>query len=304
MIRLVRIFFVVAVLGLWAQQSFAGSSRYCDDTGEFDPEAQDRLIRVAAIVKSELDQSGQRMAIVSRSGLALQRFNHRYSHAGVTLKASSNTPWSVRQLYYACDEKRPRIFDQGMAGFVMGSNDASRGYLSLLFLPEEAATTLERAALDDRLALEFLGSTYSANAYAFSTLYQNCNQWLAELLASAWGNLSQPVETRQAAQEWLQKQGYAPSVMHVGWRPLIWLASQLQWLHNDDHPTEDLEAARYRVSMPASIETFIRQRFSLATRTELCYTKDYVLIRRQGEDLDTDCTAAEGDERIALRNHP
>jgi hypothetical protein len=304
LIRTFRVFLWIAVLGLWAQQSFAGSLRYCDDTGEFDPAAQDRLIRIAAVVKNELDHSGQRLAVISRSGLALQLLDHRYSHAGVTLKASSNTPWSVRQLYYACDEKRPKIFDQGMAGFVMGSNDASRGFLSIVFLPQEAAAALERAALDDRQVLQFLGSAYSANAYAFSVLYQNCNQWLAELLASAWSDLPPDTQTRQAAQQWLQEEGYAPSVMNVGWRPLIWLASQLQWLHNDDHPAEDLEAARYRVSMPASIEAFLKQRYVQSARTEVCYTKEHVLIRRHGEDLDADCTPAIGDERISLKTHP
>ena len=86
-------------------------------------------------MKAELDQSGAQMALVSRSGLALQRLDQRYSHAGVSLKASDNTPWSVRQLYYACDEQRPRLFDQGMSGFVMGANDPDEGYLSIVLLP-------------------------------------------------------------------------------------------------------------------------------------------------------------------------
>ena len=65
---------------------------YCNGPAEPDAGVQDRLIRVAAIVKAELDRSGQSLALVSRSGLALQRFNQRYSHAGVSLKASGNTP--------------------------------------------------------------------------------------------------------------------------------------------------------------------------------------------------------------------
>ena len=35
-------------------------------------------------------------------------------------------------------------------------------------------------------ALALLGREYSANAYPFSPRYQNCNQWVAELLATAW----------------------------------------------------------------------------------------------------------------------
>ncbi len=288
------------MLGLGAQHSFASSLRYCDDNGEFDPEAQDRLIRIAAIVKGELDKSGKRIALISRSGLALQRFDHRYSHAGITLQASENTPWSVRQLYYACDEKRPRIFDQGMAGFVMGSNDASRGYLSIVFLPDEASAALERTALDDRLALQLLASTYSANAYAFAERYQNCNQWLAELLAVAWSEPPQAIHTRTAAQQWLQSEGYSPSMMRVGWRPLIWLAGQVQWLHNDDHPPEDLDAAQYRVSMPAALEAFVQKRFTQASRTEICYTRAHAVIRHGGAAMDDSCNPLPGDQVVPL----
>jgi hypothetical protein len=280
--------------------SRGASLDYCNGTGEPGAGTQDRLIQVAAIVKAELDRSGQRLALVSRSGLALQRLDQRYSHAGVSLKASSNTPWSVRQLYFACDEQRPRIFDQGMAGFVMGANDPAEGFVSIVLLPTDAAERLERAALDDRQALQLLGDTYSANAYAFSPHYQNCNQWLAELMATAWGQLAPGDDARGRAQRWLQEEGYAPTVLKVGWRPLMWLASQLRWLHSDDHPAQDLEAAQFRVSMPASIEAFARTWLPEARRIELCYTAQQVVIRRGWEPIAAGCQAAAGDEVVPL----
>ena len=55
----------------------------------------------------------------------------------------------------------------------------------MLLLPAAEAAQLEQAALDRRRALGLLGASYSANAYAFGLRHQNCNQWLAELLASA-----------------------------------------------------------------------------------------------------------------------
>ena len=54
--------------------------------------------------------------------------------------------------------------------------------------------------------------------------------------------------------------GYVPTVLEVGGQPLVWLAGQIRWLHTDDHPADDLAAARFRVSMPASIEGFVRVR--------------------------------------------
>ena len=251
-------------------------------------------------MKAELNESGQSLALVSRSGLALQRLGQRYSHAGISLKASPNTPWSVRQLYFACDEKRPRIFDQGISGFVLGVNDANEGYISIVLLPAVAAEPLERAALDNRSALQLLGTTYSANAYAFGQRYQNCNQWLAEILASAWGSLTLDKDPRSAAQQWLVDQNYQPTVFDIGWQPLMWLASRLRWLHSDDHPSHDLDAAQFRVSMPQSIEAFVRQRHPDATRIEVCYTATHVVVHRGWESIAEGCTAAADDTLLPL----
>ena len=262
---------------------------------------QDRLLQVAAIVKAELDQSGQSLALIARTGISLERLGQRYSHAGVSLKASSNAPWSVRQLYFACDENRPRIFDQGMSGFVLGVDNAAEGYVSIVFLPPEAALPLERAALDDATTLQLLGSTYSANAYPFSTAYQNCNQWLVELMATAWGHLEAQDNTRSAAQQWLAEQNYQPTVLNIGWYPLMWLARQLRWLHSDDHPAEDLDAAQFRVSLPEGIERFVAQRLPEATRLEICYTSTQVVVHRGWTPIPDGCQASYGDTVIPLK---
>lgn len=281
--------------------TWANSLRYCDAVAATNAATQSRLLGVAAIIKAELERSGQGVALIARSGLALQHFNQRYSHAGVSLKASANTPWSVRQLYYACDEQRPHIFDQGLSGFVLGASDVSEGYISLVFLPTDAAAALERAALDNALSLQLLADTYSANAYPFSPRYQNCNQWVAELLASAWG--ATPGDApRGQAQQWLQENGFVPTEFHLGSRPMVWLARQIRWLHTDDHPEEDLDMARFKVSMPQSIETFVRNRLPQATHVELCYTRQHVVVRRGWEPIADGCIPGSGDVQIDLDN--
>lgn len=290
-----------ALLVLAAPGAWAGSLSYCQGDTEASPAVQDRLIQVAGIVKAELERSGQSLALVARSGLALQRLDQRYSHAGISLKTSPNTPWSVRQLYYACDEQRPRIFDQGMSGFVLGAHDPTQGYVSIVLLPADAAQALERAALDAHQALQLLGGSYSANAYAFSQRYQNCNQWLAELLAAAWGE--QPLDATDArgqAQQWLQAAGYQPSALNVGWQPLMLLAALLPWLHSDDHPPEDLAAAQFRVSMPQSVASFVHARLPAATHIELCYTERQVVVHHGWEPIASGCQAADGDAVFEL----
>ena len=277
----------------------AGVLRVCDEPPEPSAAQQDLLFRFGAIVKDELERSGQPLALVARSGLDLARFGQRYSHAGISLKASGNTPWSVRQLYYTCDEKRPRIFDQGLSGFLFGTNDLREGYISLVLLPADAAAQLERAALDDARAVQFLGPVYSANAYPYALSYQNCNQWVMELLAAAWST-PQPVQGRAQAQAWLRDAGYEPTRFEVGNPALMWAGSLVPWLHNDDHPPDDLAQWRYRVSMPASIEAFVRQRLPDAQRIEICHADRRVVVRRGWDAIAEGCQPGADDQVITL----
>jgi len=203
----------------------------------------------------------------------------------------------VRQLYYACDEGQPRLFDQGLAGFLFGTDDASLGYLSIIVLPASAAEPLERAALDTPRALALLGASYSANAHAFSTRYQNCNQWLIEMLAGAWGAGD---GGREPAQRWLAAQGYAPQAVEVNSRALMFAAGFVPWLHTDDHPNDDLLAMRFRTSLPASIESFVREQVPAAERIELCHDAKRVVIHRGWTPIGDGCVPAGGDRVISL----
>ncbi len=330
---------LVFVIGPWAPTQ-AAVLRYCDPPAPLNAKQQDKLLRLAAVIKAELDSSGQRLALMSRSGTDLRRFGQRYSHAGVSLQNSPNSPWSVRQLYFACDEGQPRLFDQGVPGFLLGTDDPAMGFVSVLLLPPEAAAALEAIAIDAASALRLLGRSYSANAYAFSTRHQNCNQWLAELMASAWGAETQPLpvavgpaglmgaaapdsaqsqlqvqaetqtqtqaqtqaqaQARAQAQAWLQAAGYEPTVFEVGSRALMWLATAIPWVHNDDHPPEDLAQARYRVSMPASIEAFVQARWPGTRRIEFCHTDQHLLVRHGGLPLAEGCEPGPLDRVILL----
>lgn len=276
------------------------SPQLCDRAAPLTAQQQDRLLRFAAIVKSELDDSGQAVALIARSGLNLKRFGVRYSHAGVSLKASDNTPWSVRQLYFACDEGRPQLYDQGLAGFLSGTDDPSLGYVSIVLLPRGEAAALERAALDKARALRLLAANYSANAYAFGLRYQNCNQWLIELLAAAWGALGDGDDLRARAQAWLAVHGYAPAPIEVGSHALMFAAGFIPWLHRDDHPDKDLFALRFRTSLPASIEAFVRQRVPGAQRIELCHDEHQVVVRRGWQPVAEGCRPDAGDRVVAL----
>jgi hypothetical protein len=253
---------------------------------------QDGLLRMAVAVRETLAaNAGDGVAIVARSGQrALSRFGERYSHAGVALREGA-VPWSVRQLYYACDEGAPRLFDQGVAGFVQGTDDPDVGYVSIVVVPREAALALAQVASDRASALALLGADYSANAYPYSVRYQNCNQWVAELLAIAWGAPG----GRAAAQDWLRGAGYVPTTFDVG-APWIVLAEPfVRWVHVDDHPAEELAERRWRVSMPASIEAFVHERLPGAERFEVCHAGARVVVHRGWTPVGEGCVAGPDD---------
>ncbi|MFZ4652061.1 MAG: DUF2145 domain-containing protein [Rubrivivax sp.] len=285
----------------------------CGPQQEPDAARQAQALQIAALVREELERSGATVALVARSGLDLARFGQRYSHAGLSLRHNPASPWAVRQLYYACDERRSRVFDQGLAAFLLGTEDPAHGFMSVVLPEPQQAQALERAALDDARALSLLGASYSANAYAFGLRHQNCNQWVAELLATAWGGLSAGVDTRAAApadtpagaraaaQAWLREQGLQPAVFDVAWPPLRWLAAFIPWVHEDDHPEDDLQAGRYRVVMPLSLERLVRERSPGARRLEFCHTAQHLVVRRGWTPIGESCVAGPGDAVHALQ---
>lgn len=282
------------------------SARFCDPNPDMDAARQDRLLRLSDWLRQQLDQAGAEVALVARAGLDLRPFGLRLSHAGVALRQGLDSPWAVRQLYYACNEGQPRLFDQGLAGFLSGTPAHKPAHFELLLLrPGPQARLLAQAAAETPTALGLLADTYTANAYAWGTRYQNCNQWLAELMGQAWGPTpeggaaaapevaaqtgTQVAQQRARAQAWLQAQGYQPHVFQLGpWR--LWLASVWPMVALDDHPPSDRAAHRLLVSMPEPLMRFAAQQAPGSTRWSVCLTVDHAVLRPAGPALDEACT--------------
>ena len=290
----------VVALAFCASAARAAIPTFCARAVDITAADQDRVLRFAGVVKRELERSGSKVALVARAGLDLSRFGLLYSHAGIALKDNPGGPWAVRQLYYACDESRPRLFDQGMSGFALGAETPTRGHMSLVFLPEEDGVLLEQAALDKPLALALLAGQYSANAFAFSTRYQNCNGWVAELLAAAWGRFDGRGQPREHAQAWLRAQGYAAGPVRIPSHWMMFAGQFVPLVHVNDHPVDDIHALALQVSTPASIEGFVQRRAPQAQRVELCHDKERIVVHRGWEPLGAECKPRPGDEVIAL----
>ncbi|WP_296949546.1 DUF2145 domain-containing protein [uncultured Massilia sp.] len=298
--RVLRAAACALALGLGADAR-AGIPVLCERHVEIDAADQDRALRFAGAIKEVLERSGATVALAARAGLDLSRFGLLYSHAGIALRDNPDGRWAVRQLYYACDESRPRLFDQGVAGFALGADTPGRGHVALVFPTADDAAALERAALDKSLALSLLGGRYSANAYAFGTRFQNCNQWVAELMASAWGGLGGAGgDARVRAQSWLRTVGYATEPVRIPSHWMVFAGQFVPLVHIVDHPVEDLQALALHVSVPDTLAALVRARTPQARRVELCHDRERIVVHHGWEPLGPACTPLPGDEVIAF----
>ena len=82
----------------------------------------------------------------------------------------------------------------------------------------------------------------------------------------------------------------------------MWAGAFIPWLHSDDHPAEDLDEKRYRVSMPASIEAFAHKTVPGATRVEVCHTDRIMVLHRGWESIGEGCVP--GAEDTVIRFDP
>ena len=186
----------------------------------------------------------------------------------------------------------------------MGTANPSLGYISLVKLPAESVPPLRRALLDPVRVQQLLAGRYSANAYAFSLKYQNCNQWVVELLASAWGELAAGSDLRARAQDWLRAAPYNPAAVDVGARWLMLGSIFVPLVHMDDHPPAAIGTMRLAVSLPASLEAFARQRLPASERVEICHDGRQVVVHRGWEPIADGCVPGPNDRVIALDDTP
>jgi hypothetical protein len=297
-------FFTVGVGAALLFTSLAGNAeslRFCATEVPVSAADQDRILQVAAHLERAIAQASTPAALVARAGTRLQRFGVRYTHAGLSLAHNPQGAWAIRQLYFDCDERQARLFDQGLAGFLMGSDQPQRGFVSLLLLPQEAASALSAAALQPDTALALLQGRYTANAHPYDLERQNCNQWVLELMAEAWRDQSaNPSPSRAAAQDWLRQHQYQTEPVRYGnplWR---WLAAFVPWLSFQGHPPQDSQRNELFTTLPPDLERLALTHWPAAQRLELCYTPEHAVLRRSGPPLPETCEPAQGDEVLRL----
>lgn len=195
-------------------------------------------MELAARTAQALDASGAKVVVLARAGQDLSKFGLRWSHLGLAYRQDDGA-WRVVHKLNACGTDRADVFRQGLAEFF---NDRPFRYEAAWVVPTPAVQAQLLPLLRDNAAVGKLHTPrYSMVAYAQGTRYQQSNQWALETLAYAVEPMN---ASRSQAQQWLQAQGYRPSVLHLGTMSRLGARITRANVEFDDHPSNDRFAGR------------------------------------------------------------
>lgn len=227
----------LALAGLTATTA-AQAGRSCDARR---PALQDVALglTLAQQTAERLDDSGAQVVLLARAGQDLSRWSLRYSHAGWAYR-SDNGAWRVVHKLNHCGTATSHLYRQGLAEFFL--DDLWR-HEAVWMVPHAHVQASLQPLLQDNAQLRLLHEPrYSLVSYAWSTKYQQSNQWAIEALAQAMEPGT--IRSRRQAQAWLQFTGYAPSELQI--RALTRLGGRLTAANVsfDDHPNAQRFADR------------------------------------------------------------
>lgn len=181
-----------------------------------------------------LDTGTQKVVIIARRGQHLDKYGITYSHAAFAVRDADGKGWSVFHDLNLCGGGTSQLYEQGLAEFF--ADDLVDNEIALAIpepWPQDRLLELFQSR-EERMRMHH--ASYSAVAYPFSTKYQNSNGWLVETYARAASE--ELLIDRAAAQKWLQKQQYAPSVLNLGIGTRLGGRLFKANVAFDDHPDE------------------------------------------------------------------
>lgn len=213
-----------------------------------------RSIDLAQRTVQALDASGARVAVVSRAGQDLSRYNVRYSHMGIVVRDHPRGRWTVVHELNDCGTSASGLYYEGMGNF----------FLTDLYRVE-AQLIIPGSALQDRLAALFATRTplrlhearYNMLAYVYATRYQNSNQWVLETLAAASAPEGE-VATREEAQAWLKTMRYQPPTLEIPASVRLGARMFRANVAFDDHPFDRRMAGQIDTVTTEAVRKLVR----------------------------------------------
>ena len=217
-------------------------------------------MNLAEKTRSALDASKAQVALIARVGQDLSRYGLRYSHMAYVWRDHPRGRWIVVHELNQCGTAQSALFEQGLANFFL---DDLFAYEAEIVIPSPQSQARIVAMLASNTPLRMHRARYNMLAYAFSTQYQNSNQWVLETYAASASELA--LHERSQAQAWLKLAGYRPLTVHVPAGTRLGARLFSANIAFDDHPFARRAAGQIDTVTVESVLRFVRQRDPKAT---------------------------------------
>ena len=212
-------------------------------------------MNLADKTRAALDASNAQVALLARVGQDLSRHGLRYSHMAYVWRDGPNGRWTVVHELNHCGTAQSALYQQGLGNFFL---DNLFAYEALIVIPPPQSQARLVSMLASATPLRMHRARYNMLAYAFSTEYQNSNQWVLEAYAAASSELQ--ISDRSQAQAWLKLAGYRPITVHVPAGQRLGARLFSANIAFDDHPFGRRAAGQIDTVTVESVLRFVRAR--------------------------------------------
>ena len=209
----------------------------------------------------------QRSAIVARAGsdLSKEKFDspQKYTHAGIAWKSSEDGLWRFQHILNVCAGPTSTLFVQNLVKFF---DDGPHFYDFQIGIPSPQLQEEIADVLESNLANTLHNPRYSNIAHPFKNQYQNSNGWVLNIIASAQSGLKNISDI----QSYLQKKGYIPSQVRVGWlrgKLSIFTANAT----TRDHTRKEKRKRWYKFVSAKSVFNYLDQTDHSVVINEVCH---------------------------------
>jgi hypothetical protein len=212
-------------------------------------------MNLAEKTRAALESSKAQVALIARVGQDLSSYGLRYSHMAYVWRDHPRGRWIVVHELNKCGTARSSLYEQGLANFFL---DDLFAYEAQIVIPSPQTQARIVTMLSSNTPLLLHGGSYNMLAYAFSTQYQNSNQWVLETYAASVAEFR--ITQRGQAQAWLKMAGYRPQTVHVPAGKRLGARLFSANISFDDHPFGRRAAGQIDTVVVESVMRFVRQR--------------------------------------------
>lgn len=262
---------ITSMLGL-SVVVFAGSDRAVagNSCREHNPSIAEfrSAVETAERLRTDLNRSGDTVALVARVGSDISAHGLKYTHLGIARKAGRAGEWEVVQQLNPCGTATSILRIHGLANFML--DDLHTHDVRVLRLKADLASAIDRV-LAGTAPLKIHEPRYSMISYpGFPARYQNSNQWILEVIVMAQAHLeNRVIETREGTHRYYLDAGFKGSTIHIPALRRMLARIGAKNVRFDDHPRADRISGDFEVVTVKSITAYLASAGWLSGRFDI-----------------------------------